>query len=111
MDRLTGAPLPELEHIKQSVAEILLTPTGSRLERRDFGSCIPALIDRPWSRALELQLMAAAVTALARWEPRIRIRSAAVRNPHRDGRASLELVMETHTGQDVTAAIGLGLVT
>ncbi|BFU60761.1 MULTISPECIES: GPW/gp25 family protein [Rodentibacter] len=74
MNRYTGERLTdETAHIKQSIADILLTPIGSRIQRREYGSLIPMLIDRPISRALLLQLAACAVTAINRWEPRVQI--------------------------------------
>lgn len=74
MNRYTGERLTnESEHIKQSIADILLTPIGSRIQRREYGSLIPMLIDRPISQTLMLQLAACAVTAINRWEPRVQI--------------------------------------
>ena len=55
----------------QSVNDILLTPVGSRLMRRNYGSLCPDLIDSPQNDVTRLQLMSAAVIALAAWEPRI----------------------------------------
>lgn len=63
----------ETAHIRQSVADILLTPIGSRVMRRDYGSQLFELIDRPISAALALQLSAASVMALKKWEPRIEV--------------------------------------
>lgn len=91
MDRETGKALDEAAHIRQSIPEILFTPKGSRVERRDFGSDLPLLIDRPWSRTLALQLAAAAVMALMRWEPRIQVTSVSISAPSMDGKTSLEL--------------------
>lgn len=72
--RYTGETLKnESDHIKQSIADILLTPVGSRIQRREYGSLIPMLIDRPISHTLLLQLAACAVTAINRWEPRVQI--------------------------------------
>lgn len=74
MNRYTGETLKkESDHIKQSIADILLTPVGSRIQRREYGSLIPMLIDRPISHTLLLQLAACAVTAINRWEPRVQI--------------------------------------
>ena len=48
MNRFTGEKITnETAHIKQSIADILLTPIGSRIQRRDYGSRMPELIDRP----------------------------------------------------------------
>ncbi|MCE1782060.1 baseplate assembly protein, partial [Enterobacter hormaechei] len=47
MNRQTGRSLTDLDHVRQSVSDILLTPVGSRLERRTYGSLLPELIDWP----------------------------------------------------------------
>ena len=75
MNDTTGTVVDDADHIRQSVRDILTTPLGSRLMRRDYGSEIFALIDQPQNGATRLRLMAAAVTALLRWEPRIKINS------------------------------------
>jgi uncharacterized protein len=71
MDRTTGKPLEGLAHLAQSIADILSTPIGSRLQRREYGSRLPDLIDAPANAATRVQLFAATATALMRWEPRI----------------------------------------
>ncbi|MHA6894786.1 GPW/gp25 family protein [Ralstonia pseudosolanacearum] len=76
MNKTTGRALSDQGHIGQSVADILSTPIGSRVMRRDYGSAVPDLIDQPLNPATRLRAMSAAVSALVRWEPRIRIASA-----------------------------------
>lgn len=66
------------EHIRQSIADILLTPIGSRVKRRDYGSLIPELIDLPINDILKLQLYAATVMAIAAYEPRVAISNVAL---------------------------------
>lgn len=74
MNRHNGTLLKdENAHIRQSIADILLTPVGSRVMRRDYGSKLFELIDRPISMALALQLSAASVMALKKWEPRVEV--------------------------------------
>ena len=73
MNRFTGERIGEIAHIKQSIADILLTPIGSRIQRREYGSLIPLLIDRPINTTLLLQLASCAITAINRWEPRVQI--------------------------------------
>lgn len=51
LDSKTGRRLESIEHLKQSIAIILTTPLGSRLERRTFGSLLPGLIDAPFNPA------------------------------------------------------------
>ncbi|NBI43362.1 baseplate assembly protein W [[Haemophilus] felis] len=74
MNKHTGEILKdEGLHIKQSIGDILITPIGSRIQRRDYGSQIPLLLAKPMSHALLLQISSAAVMALTKWEPRIQI--------------------------------------
>lgn len=73
MDAATGRKITGKEHIQQSIADILLTPVGTRIQRRDYGSMLPELIDQPLDDALVLQMMAASVIAITKWEPRVRI--------------------------------------
>lgn len=73
MSAVTGRKLSTKEHISQSITDILLTPLGSRIQRRDYGSMLPELIDQPQSDALVLQMMAASVIAITQWEPRIKV--------------------------------------
>ena len=75
MNNSTGRAACDVAHIRQSVRDILTTPIGSRAMRRDYGSLIPELIDQPANPATRLRLMSASVSALVKWEPRIRIAS------------------------------------
>lgn len=70
MSAATGEPLAGDAHLRQSIADILFTPIGSRVGRRDYGSTLPLLIDQPMNALGRLRLYAATATALARWEPR-----------------------------------------
>ena len=82
MHRLTGTKITdESEHIQQSILDILLTAKGSRIMRRDYGSNLYKLLDRPISSALLLQISAACVMALKVWEPRIQVTSFKVTMP------------------------------
>lgn len=71
--------IDEVEHIRQSVRDIVITAIGTRLQRRDYGSYLYQLIDKPVNQALLLQLSAVCVSALRRWEPRIDIERFVVR--------------------------------
>ncbi|MBF7687741.1 GPW/gp25 family protein [Acinetobacter rathckeae] len=68
----------EIDRIKQSIQEILSTPKGSRIMRRQFGSDIPNLIDQPLNDILILRIYSAIYTPLLLWEDRISIESIAV---------------------------------
>ena len=79
MNRTTGRTIGDADHLRQSVADILTTPIGSRVMRRDYGSLVPALIDQPHNPALASRINAAAVSALMRWEPRLLVRRIQLR--------------------------------
>ncbi|MEX0633615.1 phage baseplate assembly protein V [Serratia ureilytica] len=47
MNRGNGRAIADLEHIRQSVSDILITPIGSRVMRRSYGSLLSELLDQP----------------------------------------------------------------
>lgn len=73
MNAHTGQPLSGLDHLRQSIADILSTPLNTRVMGRDYGSRIPELIDRPITSRLAVELYAATAEALRRWEPRFKL--------------------------------------
>ncbi|MFV9136725.1 GPW/gp25 family protein [Enterobacter hormaechei] len=75
MSRTDGRSLTDEEHISQSLSDILRTPVGSRVMRREYGSLLPDMIDQPQTPALELQIMVACYMAVQKWEPRITLTS------------------------------------
>jgi len=73
MHAQTGRRLDGPAHLRQSITDILTTPIGSRVMRREYGSRLFELIDAPASGATLIDLYAATAEALARWEPRLRL--------------------------------------
>ncbi|WP_182630327.1 GPW/gp25 family protein [Pantoea hericii] len=73
LNRETGGALTDLDHIRQSISDIFLTPIGSRVMRREYGSLLSALIDQPQNEALRLQIMSACYLAILKWEPRVKL--------------------------------------
>lgn len=73
MNVTTGKALTGLDHIRQSLRDILTTPVGSRVMQRDYGSRVPELLDAPMNPALPMKLIAATATAIRRWEPRLKL--------------------------------------
>lgn len=69
----TGGALTDVEHIRQSITKILITPIGSRIQRREFGSELPNLIDKPLNGITRMRVMAASVMAISQWEPRVEL--------------------------------------
>ena len=76
MNAATGKPMEDMEHISQSIRDILTTRIGTRCMRRLYGSIVPELIDHPANKANQLRLMSASVMAVIRWEPRVLVSSA-----------------------------------
>ena len=77
-NRETGKALDGLAHLKQSIADILTTRKGTRVMLRDYGSELPALVDRPMNAELVVDLYAETALALATWEPRLRLKTVAI---------------------------------
>jgi len=95
----TGKPLSGLDHLVQSVADILTTPIGTRIMRRDYGSQLPELIDQPHNGASLVRMYGAIATALQRWEPRLALVRMHITPDPTPGRATLELTAHVHQAQ------------
>lgn len=91
MSARTGRAIEGNAHLAQSIADILTTPLGSRVMRREYGSLLPDLIDAPHNDATRLQVYAATAMALMRWEPRIRLSRVQLGLGERPGQAVLDL--------------------
>lgn len=74
MDRTTGKPLSGIDHLRQSILDILSTRIGTRVMRRDYGSRVGELIDAPANNAFAVALYAAVAEALDKWEPRFKLK-------------------------------------
>lgn len=82
MNAGTGYAVTDNAHIVQSISDILLTPIGSRVMRRDYGSQLFDLIDQPVDNAItRLRVMSAIYSALYAWEPRISLTSISISAP------------------------------
>jgi len=108
MNRDTGEAITDIEHIRQSVRDILITPEGSRIARRGYGSLLSVLIDQPQNDATELQVMAAIYTALSRWEPRIRLASVNITR-NADGSMQVDLSGQRADGSPLSLTVSTGV--
>lgn len=68
-----GHLLSHEAHLRQSITDILTTPLGSRVLRREYGSRLYELIDAPITRQTAIDFTVATADALLKWEPRIRV--------------------------------------
>ena len=73
-----GNSISDIDHIRLCVSDILLTPLGTRVELREYGSFIPELIDQPINATTIQLLRAATVMAINRWENRIKIETVSI---------------------------------
>ena len=107
MSQGNGKAITDTDHLRQSVRDILLTPQGSRLARREYGSLLSALIDQPQNPALRLQIMAAVYVALSRWEPRLTLDSITI-SSNFDGSMVVELTGQRNNGAPVSLSVTTG---
>ena len=92
---VTGQALGGIDHLRQSVRDILTTPLNSRVMRRDYGSALPDLVDSNLTGLTLAQLYAATADALRRWEPRLRVtRVQAVARPVDLEQGHVEIILD-----------------
>ncbi|MBR4507251.1 MAG: GPW/gp25 family protein [Alphaproteobacteria bacterium] len=102
MDKASGKPLADLLHLKQSIADILSTPIGSRIMRRDYGSRLFKRIDAPMTGELMAEIYSDVVEALFSYEPRFEVTNVSVVSIE-NGHLILDLVGKyLVTGETVT---------
>ena len=87
----SGRLLVGIEHLRQSVRDILTTRIGTRVMRRDYGSDCPGLVDAPMTPGTLVHLYGAAAKALRRWEPRLRLSRLQAVGATPEGRLSVDL--------------------
>lgn len=91
MSNKNGGYLNDLEHLKQSIIDILTTPIGSRVICRDYGSNLFQLTDQPINRDLFPKIYAAVADAIDKWEPRFKVEKIKI-DSIKEGRIILSLV-------------------
>jgi phage baseplate assembly protein W len=85
-----GTRLGGVDHLRQSIQDILTTPIGTRVMRRDYGSRLYRLVDAPLNRGTLLQLYAATAQAIRKWEPRFKLTKVRIASAE-PGRVELDL--------------------
>jgi phage baseplate assembly protein W len=73
MDRRTGKPLAGIDHLRQSIEDILTTRLGERRMLPDYGSSLWRFVDMPVTEGWKSSVQAEVARALGRWEPRINL--------------------------------------
>lgn len=113
MNAATGNVITGLDHLRQSVRDILTTPIGSRIMRRDYGSEVPELIDQPDNGVTRVRLYAATVMALMQWEPRLKISRVQLNtdNVAEPGLCILDIYGSTTTSAELSIQVPFGAST
>lgn len=91
MNRTSGKSLTGIEHLIQSVGDILSTPIGSRVMRRTYGSRLFQLVDSPVNHNTKIEFFAAAAEAIRKWEPRIKIEKIGISSVNDSGQVIFDL--------------------
>jgi phage baseplate assembly protein W len=73
VDRSTGQQSTGLDHLKQSIEDILTTPLKSRRMRPEYGSNLRRFVDLPVNEGWKSAVQAEVARALGRWEPRLQL--------------------------------------
>lgn len=109
MHATTGVALDGLGHLSQSIADIILTPIGSRVMRRTYGSRVPDLIDAPIGQRVLVDATSAVAQALERWEPRYRLDRLRLDRAGADGAVEITLIGRlTATGETAVIQVPIG---
>lgn len=101
-DASTGKRVDGVEHLRQSIRDILTTRKGTRVMRRAYGSDLPNLIDAPANAETIVDIIAETAVALATWEPRIDVEQVDV-DEASPGRVALTVTgVYVPTGEPIT---------
>lgn len=103
MAQHTGRKVEGDAHLVQSIGDILSTPIGSRVMRRDYGSDLPNIIDQPLNGETLIDVYLATAEALHLWEPRIKVERVQITKAS-PGAAEIELTFDGET-QPVTIEV------
>jgi uncharacterized protein len=102
INAVTGKHSEGIDHLRQSIADILRTPIGSRVMRRDYGSRLFELVDAPMNSRTIAGIYSAIADALNKWEPRFKLSSSQVDTRTTPGRIVVSL---TGTYEEKTVTI------
>lgn len=111
MNAKTGRSFTGHQHLAQSIADIVTTPIGSRIMRREYGCPMADLMDWPLNSATRLQAYSAITMAIMRWEPRIRLSRVELAPTDAQGGAVLGIegtVTDTNEALNLRVPLSLG---
>lgn len=111
MNAKTGRTITSRQHLAQSIADIVTTPLGSRIMRREYGCPMADLQDWPLNSATRLQACSAITMAIMRWEPRIQLSRVGLAPTDVPGGALLDIegtVTDTNEALNLRVPLHLG---
>lgn len=91
MNERNGRHISLIDHVHQSIRNILFTRIGTRVEREEYGSLLPELLDMPLTDITLLRCNAAVILAIARWEPRYQIEHAQTQVVPQNGSLAVQI--------------------
>ncbi|MCL2345246.1 MAG: GPW/gp25 family protein [Desulfobulbus sp.] len=97
--RTTGRAMTGMEHLKQSITDIITTPIGSRVMRPEYGSYLPRMVDLPINKGMISALQSEISRAIGRWEPRLKLARCVV-TAVVDGAMTIE-IRGNYLGEDM----------
>lgn len=107
MNRETGRLLTGIDHLKQSIADIIFTRIASRVMRRKFGSRLFERIDQPQNHLTRVGIIADIAEAIDKWEPRFslkRVQMAATTEQIANGQLFCTLVGD-YNGAEISVGV------
>jgi uncharacterized protein len=78
MNAKTGEPIDDFEHLQQSLLDILSTPYGSRVMRRNYGAGLFQFVDMPINPYMINQMQSAIAQAVMTQETRFLLKEITV---------------------------------
>ncbi|TNF65737.1 MAG: hypothetical protein EP298_11405 [Gammaproteobacteria bacterium] len=90
ISRTTGQKITDIEHVKQSIDDILTTPVGNRVMLREYGSKLFELVDQPINQLTLAKILNETVSAIDQWEHRVEVKFIDV-NRSTGGQVSIDV--------------------
>lgn len=95
MNAETGATLSGVDHLWQSLKNIIETPTGQRVMRGAYGSVLHEKLDAPATPSNLLTIYALLSDALEAWEPRFKLKKiSSASETDEDGKIIIKFFFE-----------------
>jgi len=109
MDDVTGKSITEMERIRRSIRDIILTPVGSRVLKRDYGSHLIRLLDAPINSSLRVSVAESVISAIRKWEPRVKVTRVEITGDElevKKGKVQIHIYY-IHQSRDFVESVGI----